>query len=276
MYKIWILTGCLLGLLGAASFGAQGAEPNAPAAPAQTGDANELETVLARLQERAGGLQSYQARVDYLFKQPLLESQQRRQGTLQYARFDNRSYLRIDFTTLQQDEEKEQKYGEQFFFDGIWLWHIDHQTKTVERHQMAEPNQPVDALALASKQVPVLGFAKVEDLRKQFEVTLVPFSKPDTPFYHLHLKVKPDSVYKDDYTTVDLLIDKNVGLPARIDAATTEEDVYEIRLLDPKVNAPIDRNVFKVNVPSGFSVQVIPLEKTGRRSSVDPAPAAVG
>jgi outer membrane lipoprotein-sorting protein len=258
------LTGCLLGLLGAIGCSARAAEPNVSAGQAKTQDANALDAVLARLQEKAAGLKSYQARVDYVFKQPLLESQQRRQGTLQYARFDNRSYLRIDFTTLQQDQEKEQKYGEQFFFDGVWLWHIDHQTKTVERRQVAEPNQPVDALALASKQVPVLGFSNVEDLRQQFEMTLVPFSKPDVPFHHLHLKVKPDSIYKDDYTTVDLLIDKNVGLPARIDAATVEEDIYEIRLLDPKVNAAIERNVFKVNIPSGFAVQVVPLEKPHR------------
>jgi outer membrane lipoprotein-sorting protein len=264
MYRELIVTGCLLGLLGATGSAARAAEPNAPAAQVKTQDANELDAVLAHLQEKATALKSYQARVDYVFKQPLLESQQRRQGTLQYARFDDHSYLRIDFTTLQQDQEKEQKYGEQFFFDGVWLWHIDQQTKTVERRQIAEPNQPVDALALASKQVPVLGFSNVEDLRKQFEITLVPFSKPDTPFHHLHLKVKPDSVYKDDYTAVDLLIDKNVGLPARIDATTVEEDVYEIRLLDPKANAEIDRNVFKVNIPSGFAVQVVPLEKNRR------------
>ncbi len=264
MYRKLVVTGCLLGLLGATGSAARAAEPNAPAAQVKAQDANELDTVLARLQEKGAGLKSYQARVDYVFKQPLLESQQRRQGTLQYARLDNRSYLRIDFTTLQQDQEKEQKYGEQFFFDGVWLWHIDHQTKTVERHQMAEPNQPVDALSLASQQVPVLGFSKVEDLRKQFEVTLIPFSKPDAPFYHLHLKVKPDSVYQDDYTTVDLLIDKSVGLPARIDAATVEEDVYEIQLLDPKVNAEIGRNVFKVNIPSGYAEQVVPLEKPRR------------
>lgn len=264
MHRNLLLIGCLLGLLGATGSSARAAEPNVPAAEVKTQDVNDLETVLAHLQERAAGLRSYQARLDYVFKQPLLESQQRRQGMLQYARFDNRSYLRIDFTTLQQDQEKEQSYGEQFFFDGVWLWHIDHQTKTVERHQMAEPNQPVDALALASKQVPVLGFSKVEDLRRQFEVMLVPSSKPDASFHHLHLKVKPDSVYKDDYTTVDLLIDKNIGLPARIDAATVEEDVYEIRLLGPKVNAEIDRNVFKVNIPSGFAVQVVPLERNPR------------
>jgi outer membrane lipoprotein-sorting protein len=251
-------------LLGALGCSARAAEPNVPAGQVKTQDANELDTVLAHLQEKAAGLMSYQARVDYVFKQPLLESQQRRQGTLQYARFDNRSYLRIDFTTLQQDQEKEQKYGEQFFFDGVWLWHIDHQTKTVERRQIAEPNQPVDALALASKQVPVLGFSNVEDLRKQFDMTLVPFSKPDVPFHHLHLKVKPDSIYKDDYTTVDLLIDKNVGLPARIDATTVEEDIYEIRLLDPKVNAEVERNVFKVNIPSGFAERVEPLKKPQR------------
>jgi hypothetical protein len=42
-------------------------------------------------------------------------------GALQYARFDSHSYLRIEFITLQQDEEKEQKYGEQFFFERLAL-----------------------------------------------------------------------------------------------------------------------------------------------------------
>jgi outer membrane lipoprotein-sorting protein len=131
---------------------------------------------------------------------------------------------------------------------------------------MTEPNQPVDAFSLASKHMPVLGFSKIEDLRKQFDVSLIDEPPDQAAFRHLHLKVRPDSVYKDDYTTVDLWIDKNVGLPARIDAATTEEDVYEIRLLDPKVNAGIERGVFKVNVPSGFAVQVVPLEKSRREN----------
>lgn len=255
------------GLAGGWASGAQGgaAAPAAQTAPtAQTAPAaepNALDTVLKNLQERATELRSYQANVDYVFKQPVLESQQRRTGVLYYAKSDQdkKSDLRIDFRTLQQDEEKEQKYVQQYLFNGVWLLEVDYQLKTATNRQMAEPDKPLDAFSLASKQLPVLGFSKIEDLRKQFEISLVPEPNQTTPRQHLLLKVKPDSVYKDDYTTIDLWIDAKVGLPVQVKAVTPEEDVYDIKLTDPKVNAPLDPKLFQVDIPRSFSMERIPL-----------------
>ncbi len=267
MHRILIITGLLLGVAAAQQSCGQSTDPNAAHRQLQAQEPNAVDGVLKHLQEKATALKSYQARVDYLFKQPVLESQQRRQGTLSYAKFDNKSYLRIEFTTLQQDEEKEQKYVERYFFDGVWLSTINYQLKTVERRQLAEPNKPIDAFALASKQVPVLGFSNVEDLRQQFDVQLAADSQAGAASGpHLHLKVKPDSVYKDDYTTVDFWIDKTVGLPGKVAAVTTEEDVYEIKLLDPKMNANLDRSTFQVSTPKGFAVDVIPLDRQKQKN----------
>jgi len=261
MYSITLLAGFSLGLLAAGPACTCG--PATPAASPQTtlSDANDVHLVVKNLQEKATRLQSFQARLAYVVKQPWLESQLRRKGTLSYAKLDDKSSLRINFRTLQQDEEPEQPYLEQFLFDGVWLWHIDYQTERVERRQMAEPNQPIDAFALAGKHVPVLGFSKVEDLYEQFEIALVSEAQ-DSARHHLHLKVKPNSAYKDDYTTIDLWVNKKLGLPSEIVAVNTEDDVHEIALLDPKINDPIDKAVFRVDVPSGFSVDVIPLKKT--------------
>ncbi len=246
---------------------ARAADPNTTAPQVRPQDPNALDAVLQSLQNKAAELKSYQARVDYLFKQPLLESQQRRKGTLTYAKFDKKSYLRVDFTTLQQDEEKEQKYIEQYFFDGVWLTTIDDQLKTVERRQLAEPNKPLDAFALASKQLPVLGFSNVQDLRKQFDIQLVTDPQADAAAAaHLHLKVKPDSVYKDDYVTVDFWVDKKIGLPRQVVAVTTEDDVHEIKLIDAKTNDPIERNVFQPGIPKGFAVDVIPLDRQKQKN----------
>jgi len=262
MHRLALLMGFALSLPAAGL--AHAAEPpsNGPCCSVKAQDVNEVEAAIRSLQERAAGLKSYRARIDYVVKQPLLESQQRRKGVLYYARSDERSSLRIDFQTLQQDEEKEQRYVEQFLFDGVYLWHIDHQTERVERRQLTEPNKPIDAFALASRHVPVLGFSKIGDLHKQFEVTLVPEPKgTESTAQHLHLKVKPQSVYKDDYVTIDFWIDKKAGLPAKVVAATTEEEIHEIRLIDPKVNAEMEDKTFQVYVPKGFSVDVIPLDR---------------
>ncbi len=230
--------------------------------PATASDPNALDKVLKNLENKATELKSYQVNMDYVFKQPLLESQQRRTGVLYYAKFDKESFLRIDFNTLQQDEEKQQTYKQQYIFDGVWLLEIDSQLKTATRRQLAEPNKPLDAFSLASKHLPVLGFSKVEDLRQQFEISLVaePQAEAAAP-PHLHLKVKPDSVYKDDYVTIDFWIDRQIGLPMRVEAVTPEEDVYEIKLTDPKVNATLDRKLFQADIPRSFSIEVVPLAK---------------
>ncbi len=260
MYRSATIAMLLVALAAGMSCGATA--PPAGAAPATAPDPNALDKVLKNLEAKATELKSYQVNMDYVFKQPLLESQQRRTGVLYYAKFDKESFLRVDFNTLQQDEEKQQTYKQQYIFDGVWLLEVDHQLKTATRRQLAEPNQPLDAFSLASKHLPVLGFSKVEDLRTQFEISLVaePQAEAAAP-QHLHLKVKPDSVYKDDYATIDFWIDRKIGLPMRVEAVTPEEDVYEIELTDPKVNAPLDRKLFQADIPRSFSREVVPLAK---------------
>ena len=219
-----------------------------------------VEAILKQLNEEALELKSYQCRIEYLFSQPVLESQTLRKGVLYYAKSDGKSKLRINFQTLKQDDEKEQKYIEQYIFDGVWLTQIDYQIKEVKLYQQAEPNEPVDAFELASRNFPIIGFSKAEDLKNQFEIKLVEQQGGEAEnFARLHLKVKTDSIYKDDYTSIDFWIDKKSGLPAKIVAITTEEDIYEIKLLKAKVNKKLNKKVFEVKIPKGFTVEKTPL-----------------
>ena len=258
MHKHSILTVIFsLLLIGSTTYGASVSEDSDP----------NVQCVLDELAQRASELQSYQCDLDYIYKQTLLDSQSRRKGTLYYAKFDDRSYLRIDFDTLQQDTEPERKAREQYFFDGVWLTYIDHELKSVEQHQMAEPNAPADAFTLVSEHVPVVGFSQIEDLENQFEIELLPASPSDPPSSrHLHMKAKPDSKYSHDYSTVDFWIDKAQGLPTKIVAvdaqqdASPERDVHEITMSHAKINAGIGRSVFEIDIPSGFSVERVPLE----------------
>lgn len=225
-------------------------------------DANSVEAILTQLKQKTTNLMSYQAELEYRFKQPLLESETLRKGVLYYQKSDEKSMLRVNFQTLKQDDEKERKYPEHFIFDGVWLTRIDYQIKKAERRQLTEPNKPADPFDLASRDLPVIGFTKTEDLKKQFEIKLAQQNKAEAETsFHLHLKVKPDSTYKDDYTAIDLWIDKKSYLPAKIIAPTTEEDIYEIKFLKPMVNKKIDTKVFKFDIPKDFTIEIIPLKK---------------
>jgi len=255
----WMLA---LSLLTAPSYALE--EPNCPpSCQPQSQDPNSVEAILTKLEARADDLSFYQCKLDYVFRQPLLESQTRRQGTLAYAKLNKRSYLRIDFNTLQYDQEEAQPHKEQFLFDGIWGTYIDYQSHSVQRQQVAEPNAPVDAFALVSRRVPVLGFSKIEDLQKQFEIQLAQEGVPESASsYQLHLKARPDSAYHDEYVTIDVQIDKKHELPTRIVAVTTEQDVHEIKLMDARINQPVAEKLFEIEIPSDFSVETVPLKRS--------------
>ena len=261
MYRSLTVT-LILALSYAAGQASGASEPNRPPAvsaiPGQ--EPNSVRVVLDKLQGQVNNLKSYQCKIDYVFRQPVFESTEHRKGTLQYARIGDRSYLYIDFTSLQYDQEKEQKYREQYLFDGVWLTYVDHQSHSVQRRQVAEPNAPVDAFALASRRVPIMGFAKVEDLEKQFDIERVSLP-PNDPNYQLHMKVKPDSIYKDDYTAMDVQIDRKQGLPVKIVAETPEKDRYEINLIDAKINESIPKSTFEISYPRDYSIETVPLEK---------------
>lgn len=226
-------------------------------------DSNSVDSILLRLKQETRELKSYRCNIEYLFSQPLLESRTFKTGSLYYSKADAKSKLRINFETLKQDDEAEREHKEHYIFDGQWLTQIDYQIRNVKRRQLAEPNEPVDAFELAKRNFPILGFSNTEELKKEFEISLAEDNKANSGRYiKLHLKVKPESSYTDDYTSVEFWVDKAIDLPGKIVAVSTEEDIYEIKLLDAKVNQPIDPNVFEFEIPDGFGEpEIIPLKR---------------
>jgi outer membrane lipoprotein-sorting protein len=241
---------------------------------------NPVDKVLEQLNKSTRELKSYQGQIEWKFIQPsLFDSQNLQKGTLYYTKDGNKSKLRVNFQTRKQDEEPEQKYIEQYIvldgaslaypgrrFEGTWLVCIDYQVPEVKYIQVAEvgdPNKPLDVFELASKYLPLVGFTKIEELKEQFEINLVEQKTPESKdFIQVHLKVRPNSIYKDDYTVIDFWIDRKLNLPAKVVAVTTEEDIYEIKLLQPKINKTIDNKIFDFKMPKNFGEpEIIPLKE---------------
>jgi len=255
----------------------------------ENAEVDPVDAVLEQLNRKTLELKSYQGQIEYGFVQVLLESESLRKGVLYYAKSDGKPTLRINFDTLKREDEKEQKYMEQYMvldgarlthpdyhFKGIWLVHIDYEIEEVKYYQLAEPNdpnQPVEVFDLISRNFPMLGFTKTEDLKKQFEVTLVEPKKPteSEDFIQIHLKVKPNSIYKDDYLSIDFWVDQKLGLPVKVVAVKTEPeppfgDICRLRFLNAKVNHRVDSKVFEFKIPKGFGEpEIIPLPEKGRR-----------
>jgi len=69
-------------------------------------NAEPVEAILKQLTWKTRELKSYQCRIEYLFSQPVLDSETLRKGVLYYANSDGKSKLHITFQTLRHDDEK--------------------------------------------------------------------------------------------------------------------------------------------------------------------------
>jgi hypothetical protein len=261
---------------------AQGAEVSQQKTP----PASRIDAVLERLNKTTSQLKSYEAQIEYTYKQPLLESTSVQKGALYYTRSGGTAALRVNFKTRKEDNEAEQKYVEDYLvldgaklsrpghpFKGIWLVQLDYQIQQAKYYQLAEPNDanaPADLFELVGRNLPMLGFTKIDDLKREFEIGLVkPKKDAPTDFIQVHLKVKPNSVYKDDFVSMDFWIDEKLGLPVKVVAVKTDPeppfgDIQEIKFLKPKVNKQIDGKVFDIKIPDGFGEpEVVLLQKNG-------------
>jgi outer membrane lipoprotein-sorting protein len=216
---------------------------------------------LEKLNNRTRGLESYQCKLEYLFEQPVFETKTLQKGDLYYLKDGGESFLRINFQTRREEEEKEQKYQDEYIFDGIWLTHIDYQVKEVKRYQQSKENEPVDAFDLAARNFPILGFSKIEELEKNYDIKLLEQeSAGNEKFVVFSLSPKAESRYKD-YKTIDLWIDSRIDLPAKIIATNTDGDIYQVSFLEPKVNRKIDKKIFAYQIPKGFTVEINKLDE---------------
>ncbi len=248
-------------------FAASANEPNAsPCCPSAQPD--PVEAVLANLKKAAADLKTYQAKIEYLVREPEYETQKLRKGELFYAKDPNHSNLRVNFETLNIDDQPTQPQLEQYIFDGVWLTQIKYELKQARRIQQTEPNKPADPFELLSSRFPVIGFTNIEDLRKDFDITLadLPADQKDKLIL-LALKVKPGSKYAEDYTAMDFWLDAKLNLPSRIRAVAAAEDEYirpdihEITFIDPIVNKAIPPKTFDFEIPKGFQTEIEPLKE---------------
>ena len=163
----------LLFLAGCASASpAQDTSPS-PTTAVSPQTTSELDSILSRLNQNLAKLESCRLELSWTFTQPLLDTATIRKGMLCYKMTKDRSRLRINFTSFQQDKEPAQPLREEIIFDGVWLTRIDYQLQEIKRDQVARDDKPLHAFQLLSGRIPLIGFGSVDDLKKQFEISLI-------------------------------------------------------------------------------------------------------
>lgn len=234
-----------------------------PADPNTIDPASSLGQLLDKINVAAKNLKSCQAEMDYLFIQEpeLLDSRTFRKGTLYYRKDDKGSVVRINLDTVKQDDTEEKQQKEHYLFDGVWLTKIDYKMRQIDQYQQVPADKPADVFEYISHNFPIVGFTGTEILQKQFQICLVPPKEDEKGLEHLLLKVRPDSVYKDDYTQIDLWIDGTLNLPVRMVSLSIQGDIYDLKLSKPEINKSLPDKIFVIDAPSDFSKSVKTLEQ---------------
>ena len=212
--------------------------------------------VLEQLGKKLRQLKTYQAQVKYLVIQDpeMLDARTLRMGKMYYAKEDKNSKVRINFETLKQDDGDTEKYRQEFVLDKGWLVKIDYRLEQVDYRQVAPADKAFDAFEFVSRNFPLIGFTKPENLSKEFEIKFCePKDQDDKGQIGLVLTVRKDSKYHDMYQKVAFWLDKKVFLPIRIRTETKEGDIYDILLLQPITNKKLKNSVFSVETPQHFS-----------------------
>ncbi len=213
----------------------------------------DIEQILEKLNESTAEVESYASQIKYVYRQPILDSQTLRQGKLYFINVDDKTKLRIDFDTLQQDDSDPQPYRENYIFDGVWLAQIDYRMESARLRQMAHEDEPASAFELARQNFPIIGFDEIDQLKEQFDISLLKDdADSENDVFTLHLAVKADSQYADDYQWVRVGIDQRLFLPAKIVAETTEGDIYQFDFIEPEINTELEKELFEIEIPDSF------------------------
>ena len=216
---------------------------------------DKLEPLLSKMSEAAKKLTSFNADIIYkIIQDPeLFESTTINKGKIWYFKDAARSYVRLSFTSRQEDDFAPEKYHEEYIFDGYSVTRINYQLKQISIDQLVKKeDKPIDALELLSSNMPIVGFTSTANLSKDFAIELLPTQ--NTKPIELKLTVKEKSKYYDKYVKLKLYIDRTLYLPIRIIATTREGDTYDIELdfNRNELDKPVKLDIFKVEQPSSF------------------------
>jgi outer membrane lipoprotein-sorting protein len=208
-------------------------------------DTNDVTKTIEKLNQTSANLKTLTAEVEYTHAQPLFETQTIRTGEIFYCKDANGAFLRINFKTLKQDQSKEQKYREEYIFDGRKLTRIDYQSKSVVTEQYAKDNNSIEPFELVQDYFPIIGLAKPQEIAQDFNTISIGNV--------LNLVPKENSRFFKAYKIINITIDSQLNLPVVFSASTTDSEQITIKLNKVEFSKPVKKEVFEFQIPSDFT-----------------------
>ena len=234
-------------------FGAAHARAQAPTAlvnPVAPGDAPAAlpakpteDQVLDALDVRGQSLREFNAKVSMTRGDPFVGDQTTRTGQAWFQKKgEDDGRIRVMFDKRKDGKViKDEKL--EYVFDEGWLTDRDYSKQSETRRQVLKPGEKMNLWKLGEGPFPLPIGQKKEEVRKLFDVAIIPPEKEDAAdpippdSIHLQLTPKKGTRYKLRFKAIDVWVDRKTDFPAQIKtAAPDESDRHVTRLQDVQIN----------------------------------------
>ncbi|HBG27536.1 MAG: hypothetical protein A2Y10_15610 [Planctomycetes bacterium GWF2_41_51] len=205
--------------------------------------ADDVVKTIEKLNHSAKDLKNLTADIEYIHSQPLFDTQTIRTGKISYTKDVNSGALRINFQTLKQDDSKQQKYKEDYIFDGMKLTRIDYQGKSAITEQYSTDKQ-IEPLELVQDYFPIIGLSNPQEITQEYDAAINGNTLKLTP--------KEGSKFYNTYKQIEVTIDSKLNLPVNFKASTTENEEIIIKLSRIDTSNTIKKEVFEISIPADF------------------------
>jgi len=234
-----------------------------------------VERILTRLENRS--VHDLRARVKWDLEYALGDKQTKF-GRIWYRVFDPVPRFKVRFDRKVAGTRAD-KLNEQHLFDGRWYIELQSETKTLTRREIRRADDKSDPYKLGEGAFPLPFGQTKANIRREFEVLLIPANEKKDPKGTDHLKLTPrlGTRTAEQYKWVDFWIDRDgkyAGLPIRVRAAKRDgtgkvNSQITIAFSEIELNTGFDVGVFEIAKPPGYHEEVIPLDPPG---GLPPAP----
>lgn len=247
-----------------ASIPTAASEPASAPAP----DAAALK-ILDSLEQAGLKHKTIQADIDYTVVAGSWGDKEIRTGYVLYAKSapDADASFRIHFNTLRQGEGAKIRELVDYAFTRDeggtqWLIIAEHANRKLRRVQVAAEGQNVEPLRIGKGPFPLPFGQKASEVVKYFIVTTRPLEagEPEKTDY---IKLVPKPEYKSEmnFTELQMWVDQGNGLPAKVISRESNKTRTTVIFSKLKTNHAIENSSFSIERPTGWKVEVTPLEK---------------
>lgn len=221
----------------------------AASAPAPTPAATPEAMELLELLESAGQrYQSLRADLSYHVLMKQLGDQELRKGYVAYLnpQGDEPGKFRVHFDSLRLGEGKPIKEVEDYAFDGHYLVMAKHKIKEMTFVQVTAEGERAQPMKLGEGPFPLPFGQNVQDVLTRFDATTKGATEGPAGTRYLRLVPKPEQAEQASFTRLEMWIDPQTALPARLVSEDPSRNVTTVDFTNIKTDPKLEDNTFDI------------------------------